>query len=87
MRRRSAARARPSTSPPEADLFALERARHGLVTELEQVISELAVLRAETSVTPQLAELERRRRSLIAALVRIDERISALTSQPLLVTT
>jgi len=72
------------TAPPEADLFALERNRHGLVTALEQVTGELAALRAGTMAAPllQLADLERRRRALIAALVRIDERISVLSAQP-----
>jgi hypothetical protein len=76
---------------PSADesLFALERDRHGLVADLEQVIGELATKRSSTGVTPlQLADLERRRRSLIAALVRIDGRISALSMQlPIVINT
>ncbi len=89
MRRRSAERARPSTLPPEADLFALERNRLGLVTSLEQVLAELAVLRGDsfTSTSPQLLDLERQRRMLIAALVRIDGRISVLSKLPPIVTT
>lgn len=71
------------TQPADESLFALERDRYALVADLEQVIVELAVKRSGALATPlQLADLERRRRSLIAALVRIDGRISALATQP-----
>jgi hypothetical protein len=63
----------------------LERNRQGLLTALEQVTSELAAQRAGCLVAApslQLAALSLRRRSLIAALVRIDERISVLSAQP-----
>ena len=85
MGRRSSSRALPHpTLPADESLFALERDRYALVADLEQVIGELAVMRSGALHTPlhQLADLERRRRSLIAALVRIDGRISALATQP-----
>ena len=88
-RRSSASRALPHpTTPADESLFVLERDRYALVADLEQVIDELAVMRSGTLATPlQFADLERRRRSLIAALVRIDGRISALAMQPPIVIT
>jgi hypothetical protein len=90
-RRSSASRAYPHPHPPptaDESLFVLERDRYALVADLEQVIGELAVLRSGAlSTSLQFADLERRRRSLIAALVRIDGRISALATQlPIVIT-
>ena len=88
-RRSTASRALPHpTAPADESLFAMERERQSLVADLEQVINELAAMRSRALATPlQIADLARRRRSLIASLVRIDSRISALAMQPPIVIT